>query len=237
MVRAGPLDVTDGSQDRQPLETCPASYGARVRPLVLASASPARRELLERAGVRPTPRPSAVDEDAVERAARAADPGLDAAGLVVELARAKGEHVASSWPQEDDAPVVVACDSVLEVGGAVVGKPHEPHVAVERWRQMRGGEGVLHTGQWVRDLATGATTSAAASTRLRFAELSDDEIEAYVATGEPLEVAGAFTIDGLGSPFVEVLEGDHGTVIGLSLPLLRRMLLELGVGWFEVVSH
>lgn len=204
--------------------------------LVLASASPARRALLERAGVTPLVRASDVDEAAVETAARAADPDLSPAGLVVALARAKGEHVASSYPGSSQGTLVLACDSVLEIGGEVVGKPHTAEVAVGRWRAMRGGAGTLHTGHWLHDLRTGCSVTAAASTQLRFADLSDDEIERYVATGEPLHVAGAFTIDGLGSPFVEVVAGDAGTVIGLCLPLLRRMALELGVGWFDLVD-
>lgn len=204
--------------------------------LVLASASPARRTLLERSGLAPRTVPSTVDEAAVETVAREADPGLTPASLVVELARAKGEDVASSLPV-GGADLVLACDSVLEVGGQVVGKPLAPEVAVARWRAMRGGTGTLHTGHWVHDLRTGETVTAAAATALRFADLSEDEIERYVATGEPLHVAGAFTIDGLGAPFVEVVSGDAGTVVGLSLPLLRRMLLDLGVGWFELVSR
>lgn len=204
-----------------------------MRQLVLASASPARLALLRQAGVAPSVQVSAVDEPAVEAAARAADPGLTAAGLVVLLATAKGEAVAPSTPAD---ALVLAADSVLEVGGEVVGKPGSAEVATARWRAMRGGEGVLHTGQWLHDRASGRTVSVTESTRLRLADLSDDEIERYVATGEPLHVAGGFTIDGLGSPFVEVLEGDASTVVGLSLPVLRRMLLELGVGWWDVAA-
>lgn len=207
--------------------------------LVLASASPARRALLERAGITPLVRASDIDEAAVERDARSTDPGLSPADLVVTLARAKGEHVAAAWgPAGDgDEVVVLACDSVLEVDGEVVGKPGTAEVATRRWRAMAGGTGRLRTGHWVRDLRTGRTASAAAVTDLRFADVSDDEIERYVATGEPLHVAGGFTIDGLGAPFVEVLSGDAGTVIGLSLPLLRRLLLELGVPWFDLVDR
>lgn len=206
--------------------------------LVLASASPARRTLLERAGVVPVVRASEVDEPAVEQAARAADPGLTAADLVVALATAKGEHVATAWSgaSAEDGVVVLACDSVLEVDGEVVGKPGTAEVATRRWRGMAGGTGRLHTGHWVRDLRTGRAASAAAVTDLRFADLSDEEIERYVATGEPLHVAGGFTIDGLGAPFVEVVSGDAGTVVGLSLPLLRRLLLELDVPWFDLVE-
>jgi septum formation protein len=133
--------------------------------------------------------------------------------------------------------VVVGCDSVLELDGEVHGKPADAAEAVARWRRMRGRSGVLHTGHWVVDCrddvdgGTGATLGAVASTTVHFAALSDEEIDAYVATGEPLAVAGAFTIDGLGGPFVERIEGDHHGVVGLSLPLLRELLAEAGIAW------
>lgn len=180
---------------------------------------------------------SDVDETAVELAARSSDPSISPAGVVLALAAAKGDAVASSIDADGaHSPLVLACDSVLEVGGRVVGKPLEATVARERWRAMRGGTGVLHTGHWVQDLSTRESVVAAASARLRFGDLSDAEIDGYVATGEPLHVAGGFTIDGLGSPFVEVVEGDASTVIGLSLPTLRQMLLDLGVGWWDVAD-
>jgi septum formation protein len=138
--------------------------------------------------------------------------------------------------------VVIGCDSVLDLDGEIHGKPASAAVAVARWRQMRGRSAVLHTGHWVVDTrteadgGTGATLGATASTTVHFAKLTDDEIEAYVATGEPLRVAGAFTLDGLGGPFVTGIEGDPSNVVGLSLPLLRELLLELGLAWHDLRS-
>ena len=139
-------------------------------------------------------------------------------------------------PVERDV-LVVGCDSVLELDGEVHGKPGNPDVARERWRRMRGRSGVLHTGHWVvdtRDLqdgGSGATLGAVSSTTVHFARPSDAEIDAYVATGEPLAVAGAFTIDGLGGAYVRGIEGDHHGVVGISLPLLRELLGETGIAW------
>ncbi|UER53720.1 septum formation inhibitor Maf [Kineosporiaceae bacterium SCSIO 59966] len=205
--------------------------------LVLASASPARLATLRQAGVQPVVLVSSVDEDAV-----VARYGVtDAHDVALVLARAKAEDVAAT----DDLPdgcVVLGCDSVLDLDGEVHGKPADAAEATARWQRMRGRSGVLHTGHWlveVRDDAdggTGATLGAVASTTVHFADVSDEEIAAYVATGEPLRVAGAFTIDGLGGPFVRGVEGDHHTVVGLSLPLLRELLAEMGVPWHRLWS-
>jgi septum formation protein len=124
---------------------------------------------------------------------------------------------------------VLGCDSVLEFEGAILGKPAGPADARDRWRRMRGRHGVLHTGHCVIDTTTGKRAEATSATTVHWADVTDAEIEAYVASGEPLRVAGAFTIDGLGSPFVARIEGDHGTVVGLSMPLLRDLLATLGV--------
>ncbi|WP_285883997.1 nucleoside triphosphate pyrophosphatase [Georgenia satyanarayanai] len=192
--------------------------------LVLGSASPARLATLRAAGLDPEVHVSAVDEPALLRAA-----GEDAtpADQVLLLARAKARDVA---PTERDA-VVVGCDSMLELDGEVHGKPADAAEAVARWRRMRGRSGVLHTGHWLVDTreATAPEAGAVSSTTVHFADLSDAEIDAYVATGEPLVVAGAFTVDGLGGPFVTRIEGDHHGVVGISLPLLRTLLAELGV--------
>lgn len=123
--------------------------------------------------------------------------------------------------------MVVGCDSVLDLDGQALGKPADAEDATARWKSMRGRSGVLRTGHCVIDLATGRRVSATASTTVRFGTPDDDEIAAYVASGEPLYVAGAFTLDGRSAPFVEGIEGDHGNVIGISLPLLRRLLAEL----------
>jgi septum formation protein len=123
---------------------------------------------------------------------------------------------------------------VLELGGEALGKPVDADDAVRRWRAMRGRSGVLHSGHSLRDTASGHVAAATASTVVHFAEVSDAEIDAYVATGEPLQVAGAFTIDGLGGAFVARLEGDHHTVVGVSLPLLRDLVAELGHAWTDL---
>lgn len=187
--------------------------------LVLASASPARLGLLRQAGFAPEVIVSGVDEDLLD----APTPGE----LAKVLAEAKAEAVAA-LPEAADA-LVVGCDSVLELDGRALGKPADAEEAVARWKAMRGRSGVLQTGHCVVDTRTGARTSATAATTVRFGEPSDAEVTAYVASGEPLYVAGAFTLDGRSAPFVEGIEGDHGNVIGLSLPLLRRLLGRLDV--------
>lgn len=199
--------------------------------LVLASASPARLATLRSAGVEPRVIVADIDEPAVvEEYGGSALPAEDVALL---LARRKAEVVAA----QADEVLVLGCDSVLELDGEVHGKPGDPDVATARWRLMRGREGVLHTGHWLIDTrsseagGTGLTTGAVASTLVRFSNIDDSEIAAYVATGEPLVVAGAFTIDGLGGAFVDEVVGDPHTVVGVSLPLLRRLLAEAQVSW------
>jgi septum formation protein len=194
-----------------------------VTRLVLASASPARLATLRSAGLDPEVLVSGVDESQV----RTTDP----AALAGELARLKARAVA---PKVPDA-VVVGCDSVLGLDGAVHGKPADPAEAVARWRAMRGRSGVLHTGHCV--IAPGGReVLRSAATTVHFADLTDHEIEAYVATGEPLQVAGAFTVDGLGGAFVRGIEGDHHNVVGISLPLLREMFAEVDVAWVSLWS-
>ncbi|HET8661425.1 MAG TPA: Maf family protein [Micromonosporaceae bacterium] len=193
--------------------------------LVLASASPARLRTLRAAGIDPDVIVSGVDESIVD--------STHAETLCLTLARIKARAVAERLrhhTQEAARPLVLGCDSVLAFGGEILGKPADPAEAAARWRRMRGRAGVLHTGHSLVAVDTGETAEAVASTTVHFADVTDAEIEAYVATGEPLRVAGAFTIDGLGGPFVERIDGDPGTVTGLSLPLLRRLLDQLGVG-------
>lgn len=193
-----------------------------MRPLVLASASPARLRLLQQAGFDPTVLVSDVDEDSIASA--------DPSALVRLLAEAKAHAVVARAPA---GALVIGCDSMLRFGEQVLGKPRTPSEATERWRAMRGGEGTLLTGHCIVDTASGRTASAVASTLVRFGNPTDEEIDAYVATGEPLAVAGAFTLDGRSAPFVAAIDGDHGNVIGLSLPLFRTLLGEVGV---EVTS-
>jgi septum formation protein len=208
--------------------------------LVLASASPARLATLRSAGIEPRVIVSHVDEDAALRAARATDPALTAADAALTLARAKAEEVVSTHAP---GALVLGCDSILEFGGEWLGKPGDAATARDRWRAMRGRAGALHTGHWLVDArnpadgGTGAEAGETASTSVWFADLTDAEIDAYVATGEPIAVAGAFTVDGLGGPFVERIEGDHHNVVGLSLPLLRHLCASIGVTIPELWSR
>jgi septum formation protein len=187
---------------------------------VLASRSPARLQTLRSAGIEPEVIVSGVDEDNVS----AENPGELARLLATLKARAVVANLT-------DHATVLGCDSVLEFEGVAYGKPGTPDVARERWRMMRGRSGVLHTGHCLIDTSAKQELRELSSTTVRFAELTDAEIDAYVATGEPLVVAGAFTVDGLGGPFVTAIEGDYHNVVGLSLPLLRRMLVEVGIPW------
>jgi septum formation protein len=199
-----------------------------VTQLVLASSSPARLTTLRAAGIEPRVIAPGVDEDAVQAAATAHHGELSPADTALLLARAKAEAV-----RAEDA-VVLGCDSVLELDGWTHGKPADAAEARSRWQTMRDRSGVLRTGHWVVDRRTdgsGGSVGAVASTVVHFADVTDEEIDAYIATGEPLEVAGAFKIDGLGGAFVSGVEGDHHNVVGLSLPLLRRLLADLDVAW------
>ena len=193
--------------------------------LVLASQSPARLATLRSAGVEPVVIVSGVDESQLH--------GLPPAELALQLAELKCAAVAG----RDDLPadaLVLGCDSVLDLDGEALGKPDDAADAVRRWQAMRGRSGVLRTGHCLHDTATGRVAAATASTTVHFADVGDDEIAAYVATGEPLWVAGAFTVDGLGGAFVTGIEGDHHNVVGVSLPLLRELVGELGQSWTDL---
>jgi septum formation protein len=193
--------------------------------LILASASPARLRTLQAAGLRPEVIVSGVDEDGVE--------APSTAELALKLAQLKAVAVAADQPRA----LVIGCDSILDFEGEVLGKPADAAEATERWMRMRGKSGVLHTGHCVVDTHREVWLGRSAATQVRFATVSDEEIEAYVASGEPLGVAGAFTIDGLGSAYVSGISGDPHNVVGISVPLLRLMFDELGFVWHEFWSR
>jgi septum formation protein len=200
--------------------------------LYLASTSPARLATLRAAGIEPVLLSSGVDEEA---AVEAVAP-LTAHEMVLLLARLKAEAVVGR--EADGGPIdgfILGGDSAFELDGAVYGKPHFPEVARERWFAQRGREGLLHSGHWLIDHRGGSLGDArggVSTASVRFAaSITDAEIDAYIATGEPLEVAGAFTIDGLGGAFISEVRGDPHAVVGLSLALVRQLLLTFGVAW------
>ncbi|KXO88236.1 septum formation inhibitor Maf [Tsukamurella pulmonis] len=207
--------------------------------LVLASASPARLGVLRAAGTAPLVSVSQVDEDAI---LAGLGPDVTHGDAVEVLARAKAQDVVDRIVAVDPIPgraVVIGCDSMLSIDGELVGKPHTAATATARWRAMRGGTGRLLTGHCailLEDGAVASTVTGTRSTTLRFGTPTDAEIDAYVATAEPLEVAGGFTLDGLGGWFVEAVDGDPSSVIGISLPLTRALLGELGVSPVELWS-
>lgn len=197
-----------------------------TRRLVLASASPARLATLRSAGIGPEVAVSGVDESSVDVA--------DPARLALQLARLKAAAVARRLDPAAGPAWVIGCDSVLEIDGSIHGKPRDAAEARARWQRMRGRTGVLHTGHCLLDTADGREVARSAETTVFFADPADEEIDAYVATGEPLAVAGAFTVDGLGGAFVRGIDGDPHTVVGIGLPLLREMFAELGVRWTDL---
>ena len=197
--------------------------------LVLASSSPARLALLGAAGIVPEVVVPAVDEEALTFSLKSTNPNVSTEQLVEYLAKAKAESVVSD-PRTFGA-LILGGDSALEFQGATLGKPHEPEVAIARWKQLRGNSGTLYSGHCLidnTDPKNSKMVSKVSSTKVYFSDLSDAEISAYVATGEPLKVAGAFTIDGIGGAFLDRIEGDAHTVVGLSLRVLRDLTRQLG---------
>lgn len=200
--------------------------------LVLASTSPARLRLLRDGGIQPITISPEVDEELLTEQGLASGEITNTQDMVLLLAQAKAEAVINH-PDAQGA-LIIGCDSSLDLDGEALGKPHDPEVAIERWKSMRGRSGRLYTGHWLidnRDPANPKAQGQATNTTVHFANLSDSEILAYVGTGEPLKVAGAFTIDGLGGAFIRAIEGDAHTVVGLSLPTLRELCIKLGVDY------
>ena len=192
--------------------------------LLLASTSPARKLLLTAAGIDFDTRPPGVDEEALVAQIKPQTP----AELVTLLARAKAEAVAvRAFETDPELQLVLGCDSALHFGGEILGKPYLPEVAAERLRSLSGKAGDLYSGHWL--ISREAAIGSASSTRVNFEPITEAEIRAYVATEEPLAVAGSFTIDGIGGAFIESIEGDYHTVVGLSLRELRRLSRQLGV--------
>jgi septum formation protein len=200
-------------------------------PFVLASASPSRRRLLEQAGIAPVVLVSGVDEEAIEEAMR----DRPVPDVALALARAKAEAVAAMADVPAGA-LVLGCDSIFEVDGVRLGKPPTPEEALRRWQRMRGRSGTLHTGHWLIDSAAGTSAGETVSTVVDMVDAPDDEIAAYISTGEPLKVAGGFTLDDLGAPYVAGIHGDPGNVIGVSLPAVRRLAAGLGLTWPDVAG-
>jgi septum formation protein len=195
--------------------------------VILASSSPSRLRLLKNAGINPKVVVSGVNEE---------DPAysqLSPSEMVIALAIVKAHTVRN---EINESALIIGCDSTFEFEGVSLGKPLTPENAIARAKSLRGKSGLLHTGHCIIDTDKGIEISDIATTKVFFAEMTDEEIESYVATGEPLHVAGGFTLDGLSSPFITRIEGETSNVIGLSLPLLRNAVNKLGYRWFDLLS-
>lgn len=200
--------------------------------LFLASTSPARLATLRAGGIEPTVIAPGVDEDAVVAAAGE----LSAHDMVALLARAKAEAVAREHGSHSDG-LIFGGDSAFVIDGVIHGKPHDPDVARERWLRQSGKSGVLYSGHWLIDNRGGTDNGGVGivtHAEVHFADVTAAEIDAYVATGEPLKVAGAFTIDSLGGAFIDRIVGDPHTVVGLSLPALRNLVRSFGIEWTDL---
>ena len=195
-------------------------------PVILASASPARLMLLRSQNIKPIVIPSEINEKEIEAQYKNSATEV----IVKELSIAKANYVLNNNVSFDNG-ILIAADSMLEFNSQSLGKPLNAENAIERWQQMRGKTGILHTGHTVIRLDNKQTITRVISTKVEFANVDDQEILDYVATTEPLHVAGAFTIDSLGAAFVKQVHGDHSNVVGLSLPALREIVRELGLSW------
>jgi septum formation protein len=193
--------------------------------IVLASQSTSRRRLLEGAGINPTIIVSNVDEETDFFNA------MSPADMVIALAVTKAHTVRE---QIDYPALIIGCDSTFDVDGISFGKPGTPEIARERAKKISGRSGLLHTGHCIIDTEQGREIADRVTTKVTFSELTDQEIEDYIASGEPLQVAGGFTLDGFGSPFIPIIEGDYTNVVGLSMPYLRSAMSQLGYSWPEV---
>lgn len=193
--------------------------------IVLASQSTSRRRLLEGAGINPTIIVSNVDEETDFFNA------MSPADMVIALAVTKAHTVRE---QIDYPALIIGCDSTFDVDGVSFGKPGTPDIARERAKKISGRSGLLHTGHCIIDTAQGREIADRVTTKVTFSELTDHEIDDYIASGEPLQVAGGFTLDGFGSPFIPVIEGDYTNVVGLSMPFLRSAMSQLGYSWPEI---
>ena len=193
--------------------------------IVLASQSNSRRRLLESAGLSPTIVISHVDEETDFFNS------MTPADMVIALAITKAHTVRE---QIDFPAIIIGCDSTFEFDGRSLGKPGTPEIAIERARNVRGNSGLLHTGHCIIDTSKDIEISDRVTTRVNFADMSDEEINDYVATEEPLHVAGGFTLDGFSSPFISSIEGDYTNVVGISMPFLRKACSQLGYTWPQV---
>jgi len=193
--------------------------------IILASSSTSRLRLLESAGIKPKVIISGVDEEAQELLS------LSPAELVIALAILKAHTIKDKAPADS---LIIGCDSTFEFDGKSLGKPGSRENAINRCKELSGKSGYLHTGHCLIDLRQGIELSERSTSKVQFAQMSDKEIIDYVDSGEPLHVAGGFTLDGLSAPFITNIEGDPSGIIGLSLPLLRKMIISLGYNWPEL---
>lgn len=193
--------------------------------VVLASQSTSRRRLLEDAGLTPTIIVSNVDEETDFFNA------MSPADMVIALAISKAHTVREMI---DYPAIIIGCDSTFDVDGVSFGKPGTADIAIERAKKISGRTGLLHTGHCIIDTEKGVEIADCVTTKVTFSEMTDEEIANYVASGEPLHVAGGFTLDGFGSPFIPVIEGDYTNVVGISMPFLRSAMKQLGYSWPQV---